>query len=453
MTWRAKDIIEICDGKLYAGNLETECETFSKDTRTLKKGDVYIGIKGETFDGNEFYETAFMAGAGACLIEESFTEKLKNTNQAIIIVKNAKEALRQLALAKLKDFTGKIIAVTGSVGKTTTRDMIYAVVSKKYKTLVTEGNYNNDIGLPLTILKLTDEEVLVLEMGMNHLGEIEYLSNIAKPDIAVITNVLPVHIENLGNIENILKAKLEIISGLKANGKLIINHDNENLATAKIKDAKVITCGLDYAADYQAINLGPQTFDVNIEEKNYDFINRVDTKPFILNALLALAVGRELEIPIKDMQAGLADYKLTNKRLEHHQTKTGINIINDAYNANADSMINAIEYLLKAEGGRKLAVLGNINELGTYAKALHEKVGTYIATTNLDFLITVGERAKYISDAAACGLKSEKIKHFLTKEAAQEFLKSYLKPEDTIIIKASNGEKLWELVDFIDKTC
>ena len=203
-------LAEIINGKIYSGDKDIICSSFSKDTRTINKGEVYIGIKGENFDGNTLYEDAFNKGAICSILEESSFDFKENINKPIILVDNSIDALKKLGEYCRNNSDATFIAVTGSVGKTSTRDMIYSVVSKKYKSLKTLGNYNNNIGLPLTLTRLTDEKCAVIEMGMNNLGEIDYLSKITKPNIAVITNVTTAHIGNLGSRDNILKAKLEI---------------------------------------------------------------------------------------------------------------------------------------------------------------------------------------------------------------------------------------------------
>lgn len=453
MKWTVKDILEICNGTLYSGDININCENFSKDTRTINSGDVYVGIKGEQFDGNSFYAKAFENGASLCIIEKSYVNELLSTDKTIILVEDSIETLKKLAIAKLDKHKPKVIAVTGSVGKTGTRDIIYSIVSKKYKTLVTEKNYNNNIGLPLTILKLKDEEIVLLEMGMNHPGEIEYLSQIAKPDIAVITNVLPVHIEYLGSIENILKAKLEIVSGLKKDGVLIVNNDDENLNKVNLDDVKIITCGVINNSDYMAKMIDKYKFEVNINENKFCFDNRIGTKGYLLNSLLAIAVGLKLGVEISDIQKALNEYKLTSGRLEKIKSKKGSIIINDAYNASTSSMNNAIEYLLNESGKRKIAILGDMNELGEQAKELHENVGKFIAKNPVDYLITIGSYAKYISETAKTGMLEANIKHFSTKDESKLFLKELINSEDVIIVKASNGNKFSEIVEYIKDFC
>lgn len=453
MNLTVKDIIEICNGSLYSGAEFLICENFSKDTRTIQKGDIYIGIKGDNHDGNLYYKQAFQNGAKACILDKTVISKLEEKDKTIILVENTIDALKKLAIAKLKAHNPLVIAITGSVGKTSTRDMMYSVIKQKYKVLVTAENYNNNIGLPLTILKLKDEDILILEMGMNHLKEIDYLSKIANPDIAIITNVLPVHIELLKTMKNILKAKLEIVNGLKKDGKLIINNDNKYLAKVNLKNIKIITCGIENISMYQAINIKDKTFEVIINNELILFDNPIGTKPYVLNSLMVIAVALDLKIPIAKIQKGLKEYSLTSARLEKTESLKGVIIIDDTYNANPDSMINSIEYLLNETTKRKIAILGDMNELGHYAKEGHEKVGKFISTHNIDYLITIGNNAKYISDEAKDHMPNKNIVHFNTKEDAKNYIKKILKFGDTVLVKASNGHKFSEIVEYLKNEC
>ena len=230
---KVRDILEVIDGVLVQGNMDEVCDEFAYDTRSMKNGDVYIGLKADTIDGSQFWEEAFKKDSKVVIINDIELDKKsleKWSDRTIIVVKNSLEALQKIAAYKriLYGNDLKVVAITGSVGKTSTKDMVANVIAQKYKTLKTMGNYNNHIGLPLTLLHLTDQEVAVVEMGMNHLGEIDLLTNIAKPDLAIITNIGTSHIGNLGSRENILKAKLEILNGMK-NKEIIVNKDNDLL--------------------------------------------------------------------------------------------------------------------------------------------------------------------------------------------------------------------------------
>jgi len=306
---KVRDIIEICNGNLILGELDMICENFSKDTRTIQKDDVYIGIKGERFDGNLLFKEAFEKGAKVCIIQGvDITKEIKEqySDRCIIIVNDTIKALQQIASYQRSLYHIPVIAITGSVGKTSTKDMIASVVGTSYQVLKTEGNLNNHIGLPMTILKLRHHDALVVEMGMNNLGEISVLSKIAKPNIAVITNIGTAHIGNLGSRENILKAKLEILDGLQKDGVLIINNDNDLLSQWKQNirtDIKICTFGIENDSDVLAK-------DINQTEHGYEFETvfkdyhdnehrekiaiHIAGKHYIYNALSAIAVGKIL---------------------------------------------------------------------------------------------------------------------------------------------------------------
>ena len=304
------DIIRQCKGELLIGNSNIECIDFCTDTRKIKKGDTYIGLKGEKFNGSEFYKTALELGAKVCILQGVTVDEeiLKKYNdRAIILVQDTLRALQSIAKYKRSLYNIPVIAITGSVGKTSTKDIIASVVSTKYKTLKTEGNFNNHIGVPLTILRLKDEEAMVVEMGMSNLGEISLLTNIAKPTTAVITNVGTAHIGNLGSRENILKAKLEILEGLAENGTLIINNDNDMLHmwNEKNKKYKVMDFGIKNKSDIMPENIELQAneskYDVKINDKYYDVIVPVGGEPFIYNSLCAICVGETLNIETENI--------------------------------------------------------------------------------------------------------------------------------------------------------
>ena len=348
-----KDIIRECNASLIIGDENLKIENFSKDTREINENDCYIGIKGETFDGNLFYEEAFKKGASACILEKESVKDIdfrNYNNKTIIIVDNSIKFLQELAAYKRSLYDIPVIAVTGSVGKTSTKEIISSVLSTKYNVLKTEGNYNNHIGLPLTILKLKEHNAMVLEMGMNHLNEITLLSKIAKPTIAVITNIGTAHIGNLGSRENILKAKLEIIDGLKENGTLIINNDNDMLHNNLDKiNVNIKTIGINNKSDYMATNIVDEIFSSKFKIKDTDFEVNAPGEAFIYNSLVAYAVGKELNISDENIKKGIETFKLPSNRLEKIVNKTGTIIINDTYNCSYDSLINSIDMISKSD--------------------------------------------------------------------------------------------------------
>ena len=344
MDLKIKDILNCTNGKLIIGDKERICKNYSRDTRIINKGDTYIGIKGENFDGAIFWEEAFEKGADTVIINKTDIdqEKLKKyENKCMIQVEDTVMALGKMASFKRNLYGNKlkVIGVTGSVGKTSTKDILASVISEKYKTLKTEGNKNNHIGLPFTILSLEDEEVAVIEMGMNHVGEISYLSKIAKPDIAVITNIGTSHIGNLGSRENILKAKLEILDGMKEK-LIVINNDNDLLNKwnlEKDENIKTYTYGIDNKSDINAedLKLYENSSEFICENKNEKVkINvPVTGEHFILNSMCAFTVGKLLNLNNEEIINGIHNFKLTAKRMEIIKLKNNITLINDSYNA------------------------------------------------------------------------------------------------------------------------
>ena len=453
---KIRDILNVTSGKLITGKEELECENFSKDTRTIQKGDIYIGIKGEKFDGNQFWKQALDNGAAAVIIQEievTEEEKVKYSNKTIILVQDTLKALYEIAKYKRSLYDIPVVAITGSVGKTSTKDMIASVVSTKFKTLKTEGNNNNNIGLPFTILRLKAHEAMVVEMGMNHFGEISLLTDIAKPTLAVITNIGTSHIGNLGSRENILKAKLEILEGMKI-PKVIINNDNDLLHDwyEKNKDKiEIHTVGIENNSELMAksIELGEESseFKAIAEKKETEIQVPVAGTHFVYNALCAMEVGIILGISTNQIQNGIAKFELTKKRMDIRQLENGAIIINDAYNASFESMKASLKVLAEYKEHRKIAVLGDMFELGDFAKGLHENVGKEVAKNKIDILIASGENSKYIVEKAKEGLKSENIYYFEDKEKIEELLLKIVKPNDVILFKASNGMQFYKLAE------
>lgn len=459
---KIKEIIEATKGKLIKGNLEVECGDFCKDTRIIKQGDTYIGINGENFDGNTLWKQAFENGAETVIVQginfiDQDIEKYKNNN--IIEVNDTIKAISDIATYK-RDSYGKdfpVIGVTGSVGKTSTKDIIANVVSQKYRTLKTQGNNNNNIGLPFTIFKLQDHQAAVIEMGMNHSGEISNLTKIAKPTISVITNIGTSHIGNLGSRENILKAKLEILEGMDRK-ILVINNDNDllNKYYLENKDMEIYTYGIKNKSDVMAEN-------INLNENNSEFICNLKGEKFkvkvpvggihfIYNALCAATVGKLLSLSNEQIKQGIETFELTKKRMDITELENGVTIINDSYNASFESMQASLKYLSGLKNDRKIAVLGDMFELGEYSKELHEKVGKEVVKNNIDILICGGENAKYIVKAAKdSGMNEKYIFYFEDKEKMKIFIRENWKKGDAILFKASNGMKFFEIVEYLLK--
>lgn len=449
------DIIKATKGKLLIGKLETECENFCTDTRKIQKDDVYIGLKGEKFNGNEYYKEALENGAKVAIISgieipKNEIEQLKE--KTIIQVEDSLEAFGNIAAYKRNLYDIPVVQITGSVGKTSTRDIVANVVRTQYKTLQTEGNQNNAVGLPTTLLKLKDHEAVVVESGMNHLGEMSYLGKIAKPTIAVITNVGTAHIGFLGSRENILKAKLEILENLKPDGYIVINNDNDLLNKWAKEDTKYkkYTFGIEQEADVMAYNIqineNNSTYNVKIDNKEYTVTVPVSGKHFVYNSLCAIAVGNLLNIAPDNIIKGISSFTLTKNRMEVDKIKNNITIINDAYNASYDSMKAALEYLKELPGNRKIAVLGDMFELGDFAEEIHRKVGIEVVTHKVDMLVTVGKLANYIADEAEyIGMPKDQVIRLNTTTEAINYLNGNLEKDDVVLLKAANGMHFAEI--------
>ena len=452
-----KDILRECNGKLICGDENIICEDFCKDTREIKKGDIYLGIKGQRVNGSVFYKQALDNGANGCILQdieinEEDIEKYKN--KFIVIVDNVVEAIQKLAKYKRNLYNIPVIGITGSVGKTSTKDLIASVLSTELNVLKTEGNYNNEIGLPLTILRLKEHNAMVLEMGMSAFGEIRLLTNIAKPTTAVITIIGSSHIGKLGSRENILKAKLEILEGLNENGSLIINNDNDllNMWNKDNQDKhKHITYAIDNKSDLNATNIkileNGSTFEIKLNEKKYKIEVPVGGKHFVYNSLAAIAVVLEYNISIENIIKGIKNFLLTKQRMEVLKTKDNITIINDSYNASYESIKAALEYLQTIKANRKIVVLGDVLELGDFSKQMHENIGKEVIKNNVDILITVGTEAQNINNIVKC--KNIEEYSLKTNEEAIKKLKKIAKPKDIILVKASNGMHFEKIVDAI----
>lgn len=427
------------------------------DTRKIKENDLYIGIKGENHDGNDLYEEAFKKGAKVAIlskieITEELLQYLKDHDKCIILVADTIKALGSLAAFKRKKFTKPVVAITGSAGKTSTKDMVYSVLKEKYDAHKTIGNQNNHIGLPLTILAMDDsKDMLVVEMGMNHLGEISYLTKIARPDVAIITNVGTAHIGNLGSRENILKAKLEILEGLSKQGTLIINNDNDLLHAWYEKNQNnyhIQTFGIHNFADVQASNVQMDENESVFSCQNNTYHVPIGGEHFVYNALAAITVGNIFNLDYEEIQKGIEDFELSRNRM-HLIEDEKITIIDDCYNSNFDSLSYSIKYL-GSLFGRKIACLGTMLELGKFSEELHSQIGDIIKNEEIDILITVGEYTNLINERAILlGMPEENCYHCQNNGEAIALINRLKKDDDKILIKASQALNFKEIVEKI----
>lgn len=447
---KLKELIEFSNGKLIGNaNLEMEIDKFAIDSRVVDCDTFFIPLKGEKSDGHEYISSAFEKGA----IGTFTSQKINNIDGKIIIqVEDTLKAMQNVARKlreKLQDIP--LVAITGSVGKTTTKDMVYSVLSQKYKALKTKGNFNNDIGLPLTLLNYSNEEIIVLEMGMNHFGEISFLSNIAKPNTAIIINVGHSHIGNLGSRENILKAKMEIIDGMQNNGTLIINGDNDMLKSVGDIEQKIVRFGLENGNDVIAYNIkiNDSSTEFVINENGVEYLVKINLsgEKFVYNALASWTIGKIYNVSPEDRIKALADCEFTKMRMNIEHTN-GITIIDDCYNASPESMKLALQTLSKQEAKRRVAILGDMLELGEFSEALHEQVGKDVFENNIDKLLTVGKLGKTIvKGAIKSGMPEENTRCYENLTELLENSKSMILAGDSVLIKASRAMNFEKIVN------
>lgn len=452
------DILERVNGTVLCGLCDAEFAGACIDSRIVQSDEAYFALKGERTDGTLYCGDAIKNGAKVCFVENNiFSDEELNKfvkSATIVLVPNVEDALVEIAKVKRSLYDIPVVAITGSVGKTSTKDVIAEVMAQKFNVQKTQGNKNNRLGVPLTIMSLRNHDALVIEMGMNHLGEIHELTNIAKPTLSVISNIGTSHIGNLGSRENILKAKLEILDGM-TNKKVIINNDNDMLHKWNLEDenAEKITFGIHEKSIYMASKVKmteeSNEFSVELNSTEYKFTTQKPGEVFILNALSAIAVGMEYGVPIDKIQMAIANAEITKNRLDIEKVNDVL-LIKDYYNASFESIKPSLEYLANLDRGRKIAVLGDIKEVGSFSKEIHEKVGKEVAKNKIDKLITVGEEAKNIVKKAKNeGMSNEDMCSCDSNEQAIEVLKGMLLKGDTVLLKASNSMKFGEIYDEI----
>jgi UDP-N-acetylmuramoyl-tripeptide--D-alanyl-D-alanine ligase len=445
-------IIKAVNGELICGNNDTIITGISTDSRKINEGDLFVPIVGEKFDGHEFIKGSLNAGAAAALTSRHMEPA---AGKAIIKVEDTLVALGDVARFYRGNFDIPFVGITGSVGKTSTKDMISCVLSQKYNVHKTMGNFNNHIGLPLTIFNLDSfHEAAVIEMGMSGFGEIRYLSSIARPDIAVITNIGLSHIEKLGSRQNILKAKMEILEGLKSDGMVVLNGDDKLLYGLKdLLSFRTVYFGMEDGLQYQACNVktmgeGGTYFEITLRNTDYKVNVPVPGIHNIYNALAAIAVGTEMNIPMEKIIEGIAEFTPGKMRLSIIEND-GIKIINDAYNANPQSMEAALDVLKDiGESSRTVAVLGDMLEMGEWAYDAHMDIGRYAFSKGIDYIFTVGENGRNIANGALeSGAQEGNVLAFNSNNDIESFLKDFIKSGDVVLIKGSRGMKMEEIVE------
>lgn len=444
-----ENIEKACGGRYIGTEAEKKTEVLGVviDSRQVESGYLFVAIPGEKVDGHKFIPDVFAKGAAAVLSEQ----QLEDPAGPYILVESTTKALRDLAEYYRKSLDIKVVGITGSVGKTSTKEMIASVLSEKYRVLKTEGNYNNEIGLPLTIFKIRAEhEVAVLEMGISEFGEMHRLATMANPDICVITNIGLCHLENLKTRDGILKAKTESFAHLKKDGIAILNGDDDKLSTIRqVGDKEPVFYGMEekmeyredakksvYATGVENLGLYGMQARIHTPEGERDVRIPIPGEHNVYNALAATAVGLSLGLSLNQISSGILKAKTIGGRTNLLNTGS-MTVIDDCYNANPVSMKASIDVLATAEG-RKIAVLGDMGELGENEKKLHYEVGEYLAKKEIDVLFCAGELSEEIAKAAQKESKTCEVYYFKTRDALLEQLLPFLKTGDTVLVKASH---------------
>lgn len=445
------NIAKACGGILHNGE-DIKYEEVSDvviDSRKVSKGCLFIPIKGARVDGHDFIPEVFKSGA-LCVLSEHRLE----TSMPYIHVTSTLMALRDIAAYYRQCLNVKVIGITGSVGKTSTKEMIASVLGQKYSVLKTEGNFNNEIGLPLTLFRLNEShQVAVLEMGISHFGDMKVLAAIARPDICVITNIGLCHLENLIDRDGVLKAKTEMFDFLPADGKIVLNGDDDKLFSIKqYKDIKPSFYGTDDSFMVSGNNIAPlglkgTFFTMKFKDgETVDIYIHVPGNHMVYNAMAAASVGRIMGMSYDDIKRGIDNIKTVKGR--NHVIETGkFTIIDDCYNANPVSTKAALD-VLSYGTGRKVAVLGDMFELGENETSMHSEIGEYAANKKIDFLICIGSLSRNTYDSAMdSGIK--KAAYFETKEEFLDSASKLLNRGDNILVKASHGMEFTQIVTFI----
>lgn len=460
MLYSKDDIINAFkDDELHISTNSITINSITIDSRILTNGGMFFAIKGDNNDGHKYIKSAVENGA-VCVVCEHLPVDYEAINASFVVVKNSIDALTKLAIFQRNRIHGKVIAITGNIGKTSTRANISFVLSQFYKTASTSGNYNNHIGLPLTIANTpTDTEMLVLEMGMNHLGEIAHLTKIARPDIAIITNIVPVHMEFMKNIDTVARAKAEIFQGMSQNSYAILNEDNDsfgllksiaeehgvkNILSVGTKNSDVFINGYEFMADYKInykVSICSNTVNSNTTYSNIGCTVNGMSYHNAFNTLFVFAVAKILNLDLERVAEAVKQIQIVEGRgnLEDiNCSGKSIKIINDAYNSSPVALRDAVVALGNFAGknhARSVAILGDMLELGERSEEYHKSILPYILESGIDVVITIGKEMKSVFDA----LQGVEKYHFDETKQALASIKNMVKNDDVVLLKASHG--------------
>ena len=449
-------ITEAVSGQLSAESINAlQVYGVSTDSRSVQQGNLFIPLDiGNQFDGHNFVTAAFAKGATASLWQRDRTDP--PSGYPLIYVEDTLIALQQLAKAYRSQLSVRVIGITGSNGKTTTKDLVASILETTYRVHKTKGNLNNQIGLPMTLLQLAeDTEMAVIEMGMSERGEIKLLSDIAQPDVAIITNIGESHLMQLGSREEIARAKLEIVSGLKENGLFVYNGD-EPLIERMMTEIPHPANRLQYRYGFSPNNDSYPAAIMLEEEGTFFQLNRVNSLNFfmpllgkhnVINALAAIAVGKFMGVCEEDIVKGLRSLTITSMRTERVPAASGAMILNDAYNASPTSMRAGIDLLSELKGyRRKIVVLGDMLELGEDEIRFHQEIGHLLSPRSIDLIFAYGSLARHIAEAAETNFAKSQVKWYSDKTMLIRDLTAVVTVGDLVLVKGSRGMKLEEIV-------
>ncbi len=430
-----------------------EVASVTTDSRSVPSGSLFVPIVGEKFDGHRFIGAALDSGAAGVLCAK-LPEDLR-PDKFYIKVADTRLALKDLARHYREKFAIPVVQITGSVGKTTTKDMIAAVLAQKYRVLKTAENFNNDIGVPLTLLRLDhSHQAAVIETGMNHFGEIQYLGEMVRPDIAVISNIGDAHIEFLGSREGILKAKAEILENLRPGGTVILNGDDALLNTLT-PPFETLRCGQGENCAYRVTEIADHGVDgitccLTTPREEYHLTIPAPGEHMVYSASMAAAIGEKLGLTAAEIARGVACYAPTGSRMRVLRLAEERTVLDDCYNANPQSVTAALEILAKTDCAQRVAVLGDMGELGELTAQAHYNMGALAVMLGIDLVIAIGTHAARIAEGVECS--GGQVQHFATKEEALPTIRAQLTPQTAMLIKASHAMRFGQLVEALEQS-
>lgn len=449
-----ENITNVCHGVYFgpADAVDKEVASIATDSRKVEEGGLFVPIVGERVDAHRFIPDVMKKGVLATLSERT----LEDADYPYILVESSLQAVKDIAEFYLKQLQIPVVGITGSVGKTSTKEVIAAVLKEKYRVLKTEGNFNNELGLPLTVFRLREQdEIAVLEMGISDFGEMTRLSRIARPDTCVITNIGTCHLENLGDRDGVLKAKTEIFQFLDENGHIVLNGDDDKLCTVReYQGLKPVFFGLSderdiYADEIESLGLKGMKCRIHVGEESFSVQIPMPGRHMIYNALASAAVGRIYGLTTKQMKAGIESLEPVNGRFHMIETENFL-IVDDCYNANPMSMKASLD-VLQDGSGRRVAILGDMGELGENEVQLHEEVGVHAGQCRFEKLICAGPLCRALAEKAREANPELEVLHLDSLEELLERLPEQVQKGDTILVKASHFMHFEKVVEALQE--